>query len=81
MVIIADHHNQLHRQNNGQPWSIEFRQVVQREIENTALAQELAQQVREATRQIAVLTDEPENLLPCDRYIRHSQASRAESVA
>ena len=55
--------------------------MVRRDTENTALAQELAQQVREATRQIAVLTDELENLLPCDRYIRHSQASRAESVA
>ena len=54
--------------------------MVQREIENTALAQEPAQQVREATRQIAVLTDEPENLLLRDRYIRHSQASRAESL-
>ena len=32
--------------------------MVQREIENTALPQELAQQVREATRQIAVLADE-----------------------
>ena len=32
--------------------------MVQWEIENTALPQELAQQVREATRQIAVLADE-----------------------
>ena len=54
--------------------------MVQREIENTALAQETVQQVREATRQIAVLTDELENLLLRDRYIRHSQASRAESL-
>ena len=54
--------------------------MVQRDTEDTALAQELAQQVREATRQIAVLANELENLLPCARYIRHSQASRAESV-
>ena len=32
--------------------------MVQRDTEDTALAQELAQQVREATRQIAVLTNE-----------------------
>ena len=55
--------------------------MVQREIENTALAQETVQQVREATRQIAVLMDELVNLLLRDRYIRHSQASRAESLA
>ena len=55
--------------------------MVQRDTEDTAPAQELAQQVREATRQIAVLANELENLLPCDRYIRHSQVSRAESVA
>ena len=74
-------HNRLHRQNNGQPRSIEFRKVVRRDTKDTALAQETVQQVREATRQVAVLADELENLMPCDRYIRHSQASRADSLA
>ena len=55
--------------------------MVQRDTEDTALVQELAQQVREATRQIAILANELENLLLRDRYIRHSQASRAESLA
>ena len=55
--------------------------MVQRDTEDTALAQETVQQVREATRQIAVLTDKLVNLLLRDRYIRHSQASRAESLA
>ena len=55
--------------------------MVQRDTEDTALAQETVQQVREATRQIAVLANELENLLLRDRYIRHSQASRAESLA
>ena len=55
--------------------------MVQRDTEDTALAQETVQQVREFTPQIADLTDELVNLLPCDRYIRHSQASRAESLA
>ena len=51
-----------------------------RKIEDTDLPQELAQQVREASRQVAALMNEPESLLGRDRYIRHSQAGRAADI-
>ena len=45
------------------------------------MAEETVQQANEAPGEIASLTDELESLLSGDRYIRRSQARRAESVA
>ena len=44
------------------------------------MAEETVQQAHEASGETASLTDELEGLLPGDRYIRRSQARRAESV-
>ena len=52
----------------------------QRGIEDTALMRETGQHAREVARQVADLADELENLLPRDRYIRHSQADLAAKV-